>query len=112
MGYTSGSTPAPNYDDLGDHTEALRLEFDEDVVSYEALVEQFWDLHAPNKGSRQYRSAIFYHDEAQRECAERVQAQLAAAVGSRNGGFKANFPSTIGLTLRTPSRPASLIASL
>ena len=76
MGYTSGSTPAPNYDDLGDHTEALRLEFDEDVVSYEALVEQFWDLHAPNKGSRQYRSAIFYHDEAQRECAERVQAQL------------------------------------
>ncbi|KAH8053407.1 peptide-methionine (S)-S-oxide reductase [Aureococcus anophagefferens] len=76
VGYTSGTTPAPNYDDLGDHTEALRLEFDEDVVSYEALVEQFWDLHAPNKGSRQYRSAIFYHDEAQRECAERVQAQL------------------------------------
>ncbi|KAH8065270.1 peptide-methionine (S)-S-oxide reductase [Aureococcus anophagefferens] len=74
VGYTSGTTPAPNYDDLGDHTEALRLEFDEDVVSYEAP-EQFWDLHA-EQGSRQYRSAIFYHDEAQRECAERVQAQL------------------------------------
>ena len=80
MGYTSGSTPAPTYDALGDHTEALQIEFDETVVSYEALLEEFWDLHAPNTGSRQYRSAVFYHDDEQRECARRVQERL------RSGG--------------------------
>ena len=63
----------PTYYSLGDHTETIDVEFDPDVTSYEDMLKLFWKNHDPSsKCSRQYMSAIFYHDEGQREAAERT----------------------------------------
>lgn len=74
MGYTGGKGQAPTYDTVcgGDgHTEALRIEYDPDRVTYEALLGQFFRGHVPwdGRGEAQYRSAIWWHDEAQRDAA-------------------------------------------
>jgi len=66
---------------MGDHTESVQLKFDPKIVSYESLVKLFWENHSPTSASsRQYRCAIFYHNEEQRKIAfaskEKVQAEL------------------------------------
>jgi len=60
------------------HAEAIEIEFDEDVISYEQLIEVFWVIHDPTSLNRQgndvgtqYRSAIFYLDNIQKEIAEK-----------------------------------------
>ncbi len=81
-GFMGGDLPNPSYEDIcrGDtgHAEVVQLEYDPEVVSYEELLSWFWRLHDPTTLNRQgadvgtqYRSAIFYHDEEQREAAER-----------------------------------------
>lgn len=71
MGYTGGTKLNPSYYKLGDHAESVRVEFDASLVSYDALLGLFWENHDPfGRHSRQYMSAIFYHDEDQREAAE------------------------------------------
>jgi peptide methionine sulfoxide reductase msrA/msrB len=89
-GYTGGETVDPTYKAVcsGDtgHTEAVRIEFDPALISYESLLEIFWRQIDPtdaggqfvDRGS-QYRSAIFYHSERHRELAERSKAELAAS---------------------------------
>jgi methionine-S-sulfoxide reductase len=88
-GYTGGHTAEPTYEEVCSHTtghaEAVLLEFDPSVVSYEVLVRQFFRMHDPTQLNRQgpdigdsYRSAIFYHDETQRETAIRVQVEAQA----------------------------------
>jgi len=56
---------------MGDHTEAVDVEFDPKVISYEKLLDYFWKNHDPttSKCSRQYMSAIFYHGEEQKRIA-------------------------------------------
>ena len=81
VGYAGGEGEWPTYHSIQDHTEALRIEFDPEVLSYENLLEQYFRMagslsFAPY--SRQYRNAILVHSEAQRETAE--------AVFSRHGG--------------------------
>ena len=90
-GYAGGSLEAPTYQRVcaGDtgHAEAVRIAFDPEAVSFEALLDLFWKIHDPTSLNRQgadvgeqYRSAIFYHDDAQREAAlrslEKTQAGL------------------------------------
>jgi peptide-methionine (S)-S-oxide reductase len=81
VGYAGGITPNPTYEEvcsgLTGHTEAVLVVFDPSVTSYEALLKVFWEHHDPTQGMRQgndvgtqYRSAIYWHDEAQRELAE------------------------------------------
>jgi methionine-S-sulfoxide reductase len=71
VGYSGGSTKNPTYEDLGDHTETIRIEFDPAVITYQELLRHFWDLHDPTKPrERQYRSAIFFLDSVQRKIAE------------------------------------------
>lgn len=72
-GYTGGSTPEPEYHALGDHTEALQLEFDPRLISYEQLLGE---LGAPGRAAwkRQYRWAIFAHSDEQLAIARRVAA--------------------------------------
>ncbi|MFQ6020063.1 MAG: peptide-methionine (S)-S-oxide reductase MsrA, partial [Dehalococcoidia bacterium] len=73
------------------HAEAIQVTFDPEVLSYEKLLEAFFALHDPttldrqgNDVGTQYRSAIFFHDEGQRETAERVKARLQESVVYKN----------------------------
>lgn len=80
-GYTGGDEQYPTYEEVSDHqthhAEAVMVYFDPKIVSYEKLLEVFFVAHNPTELNRQgpdvgeqYRSAIFYHDEAQRKAAE------------------------------------------
>ncbi|MCJ7756179.1 MAG: peptide-methionine (S)-S-oxide reductase MsrA, partial [Thermoanaerobaculales bacterium] len=86
-GYTGGHVANPSYKQVSaggtGHAEAIRVVFDPDVVSYDELLDYFWHHIDPTVVDRQfcdvgdqYRGGIFYHDQAQREAAERSRAQL------------------------------------
>jgi peptide-methionine (S)-S-oxide reductase len=86
-GYTGGSLADPTYKQVSaggtGHAEAVRVVYDPGVVTYDELLDHFWHNIDPTvKNSQfcdmgsQYRSAIFYHDEAQRQAAERSLARL------------------------------------
>ena len=86
-GYTGGTVKDPSYEEVSaggtGHTEAVRVVFDPEIVSYRELLEIFWRSIDPTAVDRQfcdvgnqYRSGIFYHDEAQREAAERSKTEL------------------------------------
>lgn len=86
-GYIGGQTKQPTYEQVSagrtGHAEAVQVEYDPAKVSYEKLLDVFWRNIDPTQrdgqfcdhGS-QYRSAIFYHDEAQRKLAEASKAAL------------------------------------
>ena len=84
VGYAGGSTPAPTYYDLADHTESFQLEFDPTQTSYEQLLEVFWQSHNPTRPawSRQYMAAIFVHNEEQERLATESQAREASRRGA------------------------------
>ena len=67
VGYAGGTTANPTYRDIGDHSEAIRVEYDPSRVSYEELLDVFWSSHNPTSRpwSRQYASILFYHGEDQ-----------------------------------------------
>lgn len=73
MGYAGGTSPNPTYYQIGDHSESVQILFDPSVISYDRLLEIFWQAHDPTAGpySRQYMSLILAHGDAQRLAAER-----------------------------------------
>lgn len=96
--YTGGYTPNPTYREVcsGDtgHAEAVRIVYDPSVISYEQLLQVFWENHDPAQGMRQgndhgtqYRSAIYpltpEQDAAARASLERFQAAMLAADDDR-----------------------------
>jgi len=75
VGYTGGENPSPTYESVcaGDgHTEAIQVEYDPSAVTYNDLLKQFYNGHAPSRGKPQYKSAIWVHNEKQKQQAEAV----------------------------------------
>ena len=87
VGYTGGTAVNPDYRRLGDHSEAIRIEFDPVRVSYQDLLEIFWESHDPTSSpwSRQYRNAIFTLTPSQQQQAEQSRARLAARSSGKIG---------------------------
>ena len=79
VGYTGGTTPDPTYRSIGDHTEALRVTFDPQLVSFEQILLKFWEEHDPMPftftGS-QYRSAVWHHTPTQEAVVNAVRKRL------------------------------------
>ena len=84
VGYAGGTKKNPTYHDLGDHTETIQMEYDPAVISYEQLLDVFWDSHnaAAPSWSRQYMSIIFTHDEEQKRLAAESRDREAARTKS------------------------------
>jgi peptide-methionine (S)-S-oxide reductase len=89
-GYTGGTVDNPTYEQVCSgttgHAEAIQLTFDPVKTSYKELLEVFWKTHDPttlnrqgNDTGTQYRSAIFYHSDQQRQTAEAYKKELGAA---------------------------------
>jgi peptide-methionine (S)-S-oxide reductase len=81
VGYAGGHTPNPTYEEVCSgrtgHTEVVLVVYDPKRVSFETLLKVFWESHDPTQGMRQgndvgtqYRSAIYWYTEAQRQAAE------------------------------------------
>ncbi len=83
VGYTGGAKKDPTYHDLGDHTEAVQIDFDPQRITYARLLDVFWSAHDPTARaySRQYRSAVFFHNDDQRALAEETRDKVAASGG-------------------------------
>ncbi len=86
-GYTGGDVENPTYEEVAAgrtaHAEAVRIHYDPEKISYEELLEVFWrNIDPTDPGGqfvdrgRQYRSAIFYHNEEQKKMAEKSKEQL------------------------------------
>ena len=87
VGYTGGNFPDPSYQDVctgrTGHAEAIQLEYDPNMISYEELLDIFWANHDPTTSNQQgpdigsqYRSAVFYHDSEQENVAKTTKKKL------------------------------------
>lgn len=85
-GYAGGKTDNPDYravcSGATGHAEVVEVRFDPDIISFEAILEIFWAIHDPTSLNRQgadvgtqYRSVIYYHNEAQKATAEAAIAK-------------------------------------
>ncbi|MFW6280812.1 MAG: peptide-methionine (R)-S-oxide reductase MsrB, partial [Halanaerobium sp.] len=78
VGYAGGTTENPSYKIIGDHTETIEIDYDPNIISYQELVEIFFDSHNPytNSYSRQYASILFYHNQEQKDTALNIKDNL------------------------------------
>ena len=87
VGYTGGNLANPTYEevctDKTGHAEAVEVEYDPNEISYEELLTLFWNNHDPTSLNRQgpdigiqYRSSIFFHDESQKQAAQKSKEIL------------------------------------
>ena len=92
-GYSGGQKENPSYGEVCSgttgHAEAIQIKFDPSIISYEKILDIFWRLHDPTTPNQQgadigpqYRSAIFYHNEKQKEIAEKLKNML-----DKSGGY-------------------------
>src|SRR3989442_15750318 len=97
VGYAGGYPPNPTYEEVCSgstgHAEVVLAVFDPAKTSYEEMLRIFWEGHDPTQGMRQgndagtqYRSAIYYADDRQREAAESSRAMFQAKLGEAGHG--------------------------
>lgn len=93
-GYAGGHKENPTYkqvcSDTTGHAEVVQIEFDPAKITYDQILEIFWDIHDPTTLNRQgpdsgtqYRSVIYYHDEAQKKAAEKSKNVAQAKFGGK-----------------------------
>ncbi len=110
VGFIGGATMAPSYDEVCSgrtgHAEAVEVEFDPEAISYEELLEQFWDIHNPTTLGRQgwdvgeqYRSAIFFRSPEQ-------EAAARAAVAKQDASGRFRDPIVTEIAAATAFTPA------
>lgn len=86
-GYTGGTTESPTYEDVCEgttgHAEAIQIVFDPTQISYEKILQVFFHTHNPttlnqqgNDHGTQYRSAIFYHTDVQKNTAQKIIREI------------------------------------
>lgn len=100
-GYSGGHVENPTYEEVCSkttgHAEAIQIEFDPAVITYDELLEVFWQTHDPTTLNRQgndvgpqYRSVVFYHNETQKKKAEEYKAAL-----DKSGAFSKPIVTSI-----------------
>ncbi len=100
-GYSGGQVDNPTYKQIctgtTGHAECLEIVYNTDVLTFEELLEVFWQVHDPTTLNRQgadtgtqYRSVIFYHNEAQRETAQQFKDEL-----NKSGAFNNPIVTTL-----------------
>ncbi len=100
-GYSGGIVENPSYDLVctgkTGHAESIQIEFDPKVIPYERILDIFWHTHDPTTLNRQgndvgtqYRSAIFYHSQKQKEVAEKSKMEL-----EKEGSYKGSIVTEI-----------------
>jgi peptide-methionine (S)-S-oxide reductase len=97
VGYAAGHTPNPTYREVCSgmtaHSEVVLVVFDPAVISYDTLLQVFWENHDPTQGMRQgndvgtqYRSGIYYENDAQRSAAEASRDAFQTALSKARYG--------------------------
>jgi peptide-methionine (S)-S-oxide reductase len=97
VGYAGGYTPNPTYEEVCSgrtgHAEVVLAVFDPHQTSYEEMLQLFWENHDPTQGMRQgndvgtqYRSAVYWMNEAQREAAEASRAMYRRELNAAGFG--------------------------
>lgn len=83
VGYCGGDKEKPNYYSLGDQTEAITIDYDPEVLSYDEMLNLFWNGHRCDQinRSRQYMNAVFYRNDEQRKIGEASLVKEAARRG-------------------------------
>ena len=93
-GYSGGKVDNPTYEQVctntTDHAEVVLVDYDSDVVTYDKLLQVFWEKHDPTTLNRQgpdvgaqYRSAIFYFNDEQKNSATKSLQERQSTIGSR-----------------------------
>ncbi len=74
----------PTYHNIGDHTETVQIDYDPNLISYDQLLDVFWNSHKPTRRSMpgQYMKAVFYQNEQQRKQAIASKASIEEEIGS------------------------------
>ncbi len=105
VGYAGGHTKNPTYKevckDTTGHAETVEIEFDPSVISYEALVQFFFDHHNPTTKNRQgpdigsqYRSIIFYYSKEEEKSAHKIKTKLEKSKKYRHPIVTEIIPAT------------------